>query len=413
MAEFSQPGAIVTLHRLGGDHASTLETQLEEFSRTRRIALVLPCLFDEMSRPALKTIVDDLRHVRYLDRIVVSLGKAPPDGVHIAQRFFAPLPQEVTVVWNDGPRLQSLYRRLAREGFAAGSDGKGRAVWIACGYLLAQGDCEVVAVHDCDITTYSAELLTRLCVPVAHPELDFQFAKGYYARLGSGEMYGRVTRLFVAPLVRAAQAVLGPSPILTYLESFRYPLAGEFAMRSDLARLMPMPADWGLEIGMLTEVYRHCELNGICQTELCTRYDHKHQPLGNEDCETGLLKMCVEIARSLLNTLADEGMDLPAGRWRALVTAYREAADELVSRYRADAAVNGLQFALTHEDALVESFACALKTACERRAARVMRVPLLPSWARVGAALPQFGDWLRRAVEIDSRPAADLSYGFR
>ena len=80
VAEFSQHGAIVTLHRLGSDHASIIETQLEEFARTRPIALVLPCLFDELSRPALKNIVNDLRHVRYLHRIVVSLGKAPPDG---------------------------------------------------------------------------------------------------------------------------------------------------------------------------------------------------------------------------------------------------------------------------------------------------------------------------------------------
>lgn len=412
MAEFSQLGAIVTLHQLSCDRASALETQLEHFARRRPIALVLPCLFDEMSRPALRGIVDELVSLRYVDRVIVSLGKAPDDGVQIAQRFFAPLPQNVTIVWNDGPRLQSLYERLACEGLPADCDGKGRAVWIACGYVLARGDAQVIAVHDCDITTYRSDLLTRLCMPLANPGLDFQFVKGYYARLAATEMYGRVTRLFVAPLIRALKTVVGQSQLLAYLEGFRYPLAGEFAMTTDLARQMPMQGDWALEIGMLTEVHRRCQPETICQTELCTRYDHKHQTLGDDSCETGLLKMCVDIAHSLLNTLADEGLDVPAGRWHDLIAAYRTAADNLVGRYRADAAVNGLRYALAREDALVESFATALTTACERHAAKVV-TPLLPSWERITRALPQFGDWLTEAVELDSGLMADMSYGIR
>jgi glucosyl-3-phosphoglycerate synthase len=410
VAEFSQLGAIVTLHRLSCDRASAIENRLERLARTRAIALVLPCLFDEMSRPALQDIVGNLASVRYLDRVVVSLGKAPADGVQIAQRYFAPLPQDVSIVWNDGPRMQSLYERLEYEGLSADCDGKGRAVWIACGYLLAQGHKDVIAVHDCDITTYRSDLLTRLCMPLAHPELDFQFAKGYYARLAANEMYGRVTRLFVAPLLRALQSVVGESPILQYLAAFHYPLAGEFAMTADLARRMSMRADWALEIGMLTDVYHQCPSEAICQTELCTRYDHKHQTLGDDGFETGLLKMCVDIARSLLTTLDDEGMHLPNGRWRDLVAAYRKAADDLVGRYRAEAAVNGLRYALSKETALVESFATALATACERHAARAM-APLLPSWERVSAALPQFGEWLKDVVELDSSVMADVAYG--
>jgi glucosyl-3-phosphoglycerate synthase len=408
VAEFSQLGAIVTLHRLSCDRTSAIEAQLERMSRARPIALVLPCLFEEMSRPALRGIVDELASVRYLDRVVVSLGKAPPDGVQIAQRFFERLPQ-VTILWNDGPRLQALYDQLAYAGLPADFDGKGRAVWIACGYVLAQGGCDVIAVHDCDITTYQSELLTRLCLPVAHPDLGFQFAKGYYARLAGAEMYGRVTRLFVAPLIRALESVAGRTPLLSYLEGFRYPLAGEFAMTADLARQLPMQGDWALEIGMLADVYRRCRPDAICQTELCTRYDHKHQALG-DGFETGLLKMCVDIARSLLTALADEGLELPRSGWRDLAAAYRSAADDLVRRYRADAAVNGLRYALARESRHIESFAEALATACERHAAKVM-APLLPSWERVMAAFPHFGAWLTDAVELDGSVMADVSYG--
>jgi glucosyl-3-phosphoglycerate synthase len=357
-------------------------------------------------------IVGDLARVRYLDRIVVSLGQTPPGGLQTAQQYFAALPQPVSIVWNDGPRIKALYQRLRHEGLEAGCDGKGRAFWIAAMYLLARGDCDVIAAHDCDITTYSSELLARLCFPLAHPDFEFEFAKGYYARMGGGEMYGRVTRLFVTPLIRAAQTVMGPSPILTYLESFRYPLAGEFGMKAGLAKVTSIPSDWGLEIGMLTETYYNCSLSGICQTELTERYDHKHQGVG-PDCDSGLLRMCVDIARSLLETMSAEGMALTLRGWRDLVSSYRAAATELVGRYQADAAINGLTFARAREETLIASFADALQTACERHLARLARAPLLPCWTHVTSAIPAFGEWLEQAVALDSQREVALSYGVR
>jgi glucosyl-3-phosphoglycerate synthase len=407
VAEFAQNGAIVTLHRLGGERASAIQAELEHFARTRHITLVLPCQYEDLARPALRAIVADLREVSYLDRIVVSLGKTPPGGLQLARQCFATLPHSVSIVWNDGPRIQSLYRQLAREGFEAGCDGRGRTFWIAAMYALSRGDCDVIAAHDCDITTYAPELLARLCFPVVHPGFDFEFAKGYYARMCEGQMYGRVTRLFVAPLLRAVEEVVGPSPILTYLESFRYPLSGEFAMKSSLARLTSVPSDWALEIGMLTETYYNCELNGICQTELAAGYDHLHQNVGT-DCESGLLRMCVDIARSLFETLAAEGMGLTARSWRELIVSYREAATELVNRYHADAVINGLSFVRAREDQLVASFAQALQTACERHVCRLARPPILPSWTQVTSAIPSFGDWLWEAVELDNNCPALL-----
>jgi glucosyl-3-phosphoglycerate synthase len=411
VAEFAQNGTIVTLHRLGFDRAATIDGELEAFARTRKIALVLSCFYDELSRPALRAIVDDLRNARYLDRIVVSLGRVPEGGLEAARRFFSGLPQPVTILWNDGPRLAALYSALGREGFDISTDGKGRAYWIGCGYLLARGDCDVVAAHDCDITTYGPELLARLCYPLAHPELQFEFVKGYYARIGGNGMHGRVSRLFVTPLIRAVRSLCGPSAVLTYLDSFRYPLAGEFAMTSNLAQLTSVPADWGLEIGMLTEVYNNCELTGICQTELCDRYDHKHKPLGADDCESGLLKMCVGVGRSMLGTLAEEGVTPTAAGWRELVTTYRQVAYDMVGHYFADAAINGLAYARAREEALVSAFCGALKTACERHMARLMPPPLLPGWAHVTSALPNFHERLIEAVDLDGAFEARASCG--
>ena len=55
-----------------------------------------------------------------------------------------------------------------------------------------------------------------------------------YARV-TDKLHGRVTRLFLAPLIRALKIVIGPHRYLDFMDSFRYALAGEFAMSVDLA----------------------------------------------------------------------------------------------------------------------------------------------------------------------------------
>ena len=39
-----------------------------------------------------------------------------------------------------------------------------------------------------------------------------------------------------------------------FMDSFRYPLAGEFAMITDMARTNRIPWDWGLEVGVLSSL---------------------------------------------------------------------------------------------------------------------------------------------------------------
>src|SRR5262249_30474200 len=162
------------------------------------------------------------------------------------------VPFPVSFLWIDSPAVQDLLSLLEKQGLPAGEDGKGRSCWLSYAYLLAAGDCDVIAVHDCDIRNYRRQFLARLCYPLVHPDLDFVFAKGSYARV-TDRMCGRVTRLFVAPLLRAALRIAPRNRLLPFLHDFRYPLAGEFAMRADLARINRMPAGWGLEIGTLAE----------------------------------------------------------------------------------------------------------------------------------------------------------------
>jgi glucosyl-3-phosphoglycerate synthase len=407
MADFHQSGVITTLHRLGTPDLARLEAELEDYSRARPVALVLPCLYSEIQGPALKGIVEELHQVGYLRELVVSLsGPSGPEQYLDMRRLFRDVPcqdgMDPTVVWADGPRVRELLEKLRAEGLDPGPDGKGRATWLAYGYVLARGASRVIATHDCDIRNYSRELLARLCFPTANPNMNYEFAKGYYSRV-TDRLHGRVTRLFMSPLLHAMKAVLGPNPLLEYLASFRYPLAGECSLTSDLVRANRIPADWGLEIGVLAEVYRNCSLKRIAQVELVPNYDHKHQDLSREDATQGLHRMVVDIAGSLIRNLASYGVEFDAGFLNTLIAAYVRTAQDTIARYSDDAKLNGLLFDRHSEEVAVETFAGALRAAGLDFVRDPMGAPQIPNWSRVLSALPTFLDELREAVEDDRR----------
>ena len=401
MADFSQTGVVATMHRLGELKIDTIEKQLENYSRIRPIALVLPSLYSELERPALSLIVNELKEVKYLRQIVISLDRANYNEFQHAQEFFSVLPQETIIVWNDGERVSRLRQVLESHKLKIGPTGKGRGAWTAYGYVLGSRKAEVIALHDCDIVTYSRELLARLCYPVVNPNLGFEFCKGFYARYAD-RMYGRVTRLLVTPLLRTLRTMFEDQPLLKYLDSFRYPLSGEFSMSVDLARANRIPSDWGLEVGMLAEVYRNTAVKRICQSELCEVYDHKHQTL-DQDAEKGLLKMCVDISKNLFRTLASEGVVISDGHLNTVLARYQRMAEDTIDRYHADAAINGLTFDRHVEESAVEQFGKGIRMAGQMFLEDPFGIPLIPNWNRVAAALPDFLDDLRSAVEADNR----------
>lgn len=402
MADFYQTGVVTTLHRLKPNSIERLEADLEKFSRSRPVGLVLPALYSEFETLAMQRIVAELKPVRYLQRIVVVLARADPDQYARARAFFQGFYTPVSVIWVDSDRIQGLLRLLEERGLSAGADGKGRSCWLAYGYLLAVRDCDVVALHDCDIVNYDRQLLARLCYPVAHPHLGFEFCKGYYARL-TDRMHGRVTRLFLTPLIRAMEGMAPGAAFLKFLDSFRYALAGEFAMDIDLARVTRIPADWGLEIGMLAEVFRNCAVSRTCQVDLTDNYEHKHQALSADDPSKGLRRMASDIAKSLFRTLAAEGLVFTADHFRCLEVRYVRMAQDTIARYYADAMLNGLKFDRHAEEVAVATFARSLRTAATEFIEDPLGLPLIPNWNRVLAAIPEFLELLQDAVEKDAR----------
>ncbi len=403
MADFFQTGAIATLHRLGAPNVARLEAELCTLAAATPIALVLPCHVREFGTPALERILGELKGVRYLCQIVVGIDGADTAAKWSrARKIFGVLPQEPRLLWNDGPRISRLLRTLARHDLGDGPAGKGRNVWLCLGGVLATARASVVAMHDCDIVNYSRNLLTRLCYPLANPALGFDFCKGYYARV-SDRLHGRVTRLLVAPLLRALRSIIGPHPFLLYLEAFRYPLAGEVALHTDHARRLRVPRDWALELGILAETYRHCAPRAVCQAELCDNYDHKHQSLSPRDPSRGLHKVAREVALAFFRSMSGEGVKMDASLLDTLLAAYQRHAAEALRLYSADALINSLEYPRHDEELAVATFVRAIQEAAHAFSAAPHDAASAPSWERVEEELPDFLPALREAVAADNR----------
>jgi glucosyl-3-phosphoglycerate synthase len=400
MSDFFQNGVITTLHRLNRNNRVELKQEMIDYCRRRPIALVLPALYSELESPALPKIVEALKEVPYLTQVVITMGRTDEGQFRQAKKFFEVLPQEKVILWNDGPGMGRIYQDIEKE-FGRFEKGKGLSAWMAYGYVLAATKCQVIALHDCDILSYETEMLTRLCYPIVNHRLNYEFCKGYYSRV-TDRLHGRVTRLFVTPLIRSLLQMLGATPFLTYLDSFRYPLAGEFAMVTDLAWRNRIPSDWGLEVGVLAEIYRNCPLSGICQADLADNYEHKHQDLSAGDDTKGLMKMTADIAKSLFRTLAGDGVVFSEGFFKSLSTTYVKQAQDAIKRFQDDALINSLLFDRHEEANAMEAFARSIKLAGDQTLEDPLGIPLIPNWSRVISALPDLFDLLLEVVEKDN-----------
>lgn len=401
MSDFFQNGIITTLHNLTDRSADDLNAELVRFSAERPLALVLPCLYSELAHPALANIVAELATVPYLSDIVIGLDRATEAEYRHALDYFSTLPQRHHVIWNDGPGMAAINSKLAEMGLAPTERGKGCNVWYCLGYVQALDHIGAVALHDCDIRTYDSQLLARLLYPVANPDFRYQFCKGYYARVTDRSMNGRVSRLLVSPLIRSMKKLAGGEPYLDFLDSFRYPLAGEFALRTDVLNDLRISSDWALEIGLLSEMYRNYATNRLCQVEVADGYDHKHQDLSSEDASKGLSRMSLDIAKALFKKLATFGVVFDDGIVRTAKACYYRIALDLIESYAADAAMNGLELDRHAEEQAVEVFASNVLKAGSAFLQGGDDIPFIPTWHRVSVAYPGIYDDMLATVASD------------
>ena len=403
MSDFFQNGRITTLHNLSSRTLEMMENELKEFSKIRPMGLILPSLYSELERPALTTIVNELKNVEYLDQIVIGIDQASKDEFKHAINFFSELPQQHDLLWNDGPNLMAIDEKLREKGLAPTERGKGRNVWYCMGYMLAKRNTQAVALHDCDIITYKRDMLAHLLYPVANPQFKYQFCKGFYPRIADNSMNGRASRLLVTPLVRALNQQLGSHDYLEFLDSFRYPLAGEFSMRHDVMESLRMPTDWGLEVGILMEMRKNYATSHLCQVDIAENYDHKHQNLSNSDKQKGLSKMSIEITKAIFKKLATDGINFTDESLRTTKATYYRIALDLIDSYQNDAIFNGLDYKTHEEEKMVEMFAENIKHAGKLFLEDNDEAPFIPSWNRVASAIPDIFTQLLDAVEKDRK----------
>ena len=403
MTDFFQNGIFTTLHDFKTKKLETIEAELKLFSGYRPIELILPSLYSELEGPALKNIVKEISEVDYINHVIIGLDKANLKQNKHAYLFFKELKKPFSILWNDGPRLKAIYRELKSKGLSPSERGKGSNVWNCIGFVHARGMAEAIAIHDCDILTYDRSLLARLIYPVANPNFQFEFCKGFYPRIASNKMNGRVSRLLIKPLLMALEDIFGPNEYLNFMKSFRYPLAGEFSFRKNLIPELRIPSDWGLEVGILSEMQRNYATNRICEVCISDNYDHKHQPLSENEKRDGLSRMSIDISKAIIRKLATKGYCFGPDTFRTIKSTYYRYALDFVRFYQNDSEINGLEYDIDLEERAVELFAENIMYAGKIFSQRPMETPFIPSWSRVISAIPDLRIKLRQAVDADNK----------
>lgn len=311
---------------------------------TDRAAVVIPMTEREYNGLAADRVLSELEAVAPA-KVVVPL-RASAERVRPFTDWLSTFDLPLEVLWCDGPRMADL---LAAHGLD-GERGKGRDVWLALGRALSE---EYVVVHDADTKTYSRSYVPRLLFPLAH---DHGFSKGYYARVEDNRFYGRLFRLFYAPLVRTL-ADSHDAPLLRYLDAFRYALAGEFAATADVVRQLRVARTWGLEVSTLCDAFDVVGFDGSAQVDLGA-YEHDHRSVGGP---TGLSEMSGAVGETLFRALEANDTRAVDSDYEALGLRYADTADGFVRRYAVDAAFNGLDYDAEAEREQIRAYADAIR----------------------------------------------------
>jgi glucosyl-3-phosphoglycerate synthase len=166
--------------------------------------------------------------------------------------------------------------------------GKGEALWKSL--LVTRGD--ILAWVDTDIENIRPRFVYGLLGPLLHnPRI--QFVKGFYRRpLKVGEKTqagggGRVTELTARPLLNL---------FYPELSGVIQPLSGEYAGRRSALEQMPFFSGYGVETGLLIDVFDNYGLSAIAQVDLLERIHH-NQPL------EALSKMSFAIIQAVIRKL--------------------------------------------------------------------------------------------------------------
>ena len=314
---------------------------------------------DASNLPVFKNILRQLKDTTYLSQIIFGLDGASESEAFLLQDLIQRHGiRNYLIQWNNGPGFNSIYDQLNEAGFHIMEPGKGKNMFLSFGIAIALG-AESVGQVDADIRTFKRVQLDRLMYPVV--VLNYDFSKAYYARIRERELYGRVKRLLLDPLLLALKRKFTESKeekmlrLIDFLLGFRYQLSGEVAFHVDLLKKMRFATNWGVEIFTLIEVYRKASTSAqVMFTE--QPFDHKHQEISESHQHKGLNRMAVDIVTTLMNALIiEEGLEISDTFFRDLAITYQAVAEELIKKYSDDAGFSNLSYNRDNEEFLVRT----------------------------------------------------------
>jgi glucosyl-3-phosphoglycerate synthase len=256
----------------------------DEFSRLRElvelkeqqglsISLVLPALNEEETVGRLIRMMKKelMQRMPLLDEIVLIDSNSTDRTREIATK------EEIPVFIH-----QNLLERLGAR------RGKGEALWKSL--LVTRGD--IIIWVDTDIVNIHPRFVYGIIGPLLlNPQI--QFVKGFYRRplkvgmkmqAGGG---GRVTELTARPLLNL---------FYPELSGVVQPLSGEYAGRRVALERAPFFSGYGVETGLLIDIYERYGLSAIAQVDLLERIHH------NQHLEA-LSKMSFAIIQTVMRKL--------------------------------------------------------------------------------------------------------------
>jgi glucosyl-3-phosphoglycerate synthase len=454
MSNFAQKHTKITTFYLLAKSNPHLKSELRHHSKWKKAVLVVPLLASEYTdmenRPVFENILKQLRSASYLSRIILGLDQADKADVRELGRLLDRYElRNCLIQHNDGPGFSAIYDKLSQAGFNLDVRGKGRNIFLSFGIAIALG-ARSVGLLDADIRTFHRQHLDRLFYPVQ--VLNYQFSKAFYARLKDGQMYGRVKRLLLDPLLIALKRKFTDTKeekilrLVDFLLNFNYQLSGEVVFDTSLLKRMHFAMNWGVEIFTLIEVFR--KATNVAQVEISDGpFDHKHQAVSKSDKEKGLHKMVVDIVTTLLSALViEEGLEISDHFIRDLTVTYLDVADNLIKMYADNAAFSDLEYEVNVEEAVVhgvvkdailyagdllvspyrladrfsafvvsheafEPFVAsgllkAISSTARKTQAQLFEMPLTVSWERVERKMPNILYDIIDVLEKEKRPYA-------
>lgn len=359
--DFSQSSSrLTTFHILNHDRKN-MKSLLRLHSRWDKSVLIIPLLASEYTDPenlpVFLNILRQLRQVPYISKIIFGLDRATEEEAFVLRDLIRKAGVgESLIQWNDGPGFKKIYSHLNEAGFQVNEPGKGKNMFLSFGIALALG-AKYVGLIDADIRTFKASQLDRLFYPIV--ALNYDFSKAYYVRLMGNQLYGRVKRLLLDPLLLALKRKFTETTdqkmlnLIEFLLSFKYQLSGEVAFHANLLKRMRFATNWGVEIFTLIEVYR--KASAPAQV-MFSRYpfDHKHQDASPRDRTKGLHRMAIDIVTTLMTALViEEGLEISDTFIRDITVTYQAVAEDQIKKYSDDAGFSNLNYDRDWEEHLV------------------------------------------------------------